>query len=270
MGRWLDRLTTPICRQKTSYNIVPYELDRALQNLVLSSAAPFLLILLGVLIRRKTMSTLLITCGIVSLYLTAIPATSNILQSLIPVYPVVDPHKLKSQAIVVIGGGSYRDSPEYGGSSVSAFTLERIRYAAWLHRHSGIPILVSGGRIGTGLPTEAALMAQTLTDELGVPVRWLETKSSNTYENAVNSAAVLRKHGIEDIALVTHGFHMPRALEIFKSTGLKITPAPTVMTDTQWSDFWIIEWIPSGPAAITNWLLLREFIGRLWYSIRYS
>lgn len=249
---------------------MPYELDRALQNLVLPSAAPFLLILLGVLIRPKIMSTLLITFGIVCLYLAAIPATSNILQSLSPTYPAVDPHTLNAQAIVVIGGGSYRDSPEYGGSSVSAFTLERIRYAAWLHRHSGIPILVSGGRIGTGLPTEAALMAQTLTEELGVPVRWLETNSSNTFENAVNSAAILRKDGIKNIALVTHGFHMPRALEIFKSTGLNVTPAPTVFTDTQWSDFWVIEWIPSGPAAITNWLFLREFAARFWYSIRYS
>ncbi len=249
---------------------MPYELGRALQNLILSSAAPFLLILFGLLIRRKTVSTLLITSGILLLYLAAIPATSNILQSMNPVYAIVDPKKLDSKAIVVIGGGTYRDSPEYGGSSVSGFTLERIRYAAWLHRHNGIPILVSGGRIGTGLPSEAELMAKTLRDELGVPVRWLETDSFNTYENAVNSAIILRKHGIENIALVTHGFHMPRALNIFRSTGLRVTPAPTVFTDSRWADFWIIEWIPSGPAAITNWLLLREMMGRLWYSIRYS
>ena len=249
---------------------MPYELGRALQNLILSSAAPFLLILFGLLIRRKFVSTLLITVGILLLYLAAIPATSNILQSMNPVYEIVDPQKLNSKAIVVIGGGAYRNSPEYGGSSVSGFTLERIRYAAWLHRRNRIPILVSGGRIGTGLPSEAELMAQTLRDELGVPVRWLETDSFNTYENAVNSAAILRKHGIEDIALVTHSFHMPRAVEIFRNTGLNVTPAPTVFTDTHWADFWIIEWIPSGPAAITNWLLLREMMGRLWYSIRYS
>ncbi len=47
---------------------------------------------------------------------------------------------------MVLGGGRYRDAPEYGNDTVGEYTLVRLRYAAKLHRETGFPLLVTGGR----------------------------------------------------------------------------------------------------------------------------
>ena len=50
-----------------------------------------------------------------------------------------------AQAIVVLGGGLYFDTPEYGGDTVGGSTLERLRYAATIARKTNLPVLVTGG-----------------------------------------------------------------------------------------------------------------------------
>ena len=59
--------------------------------------------------------------------------------------PASAPLDNRIQAIVVLGSSTYFNAPEYGGDTVSRLGLERIRYAAWLHRLSGKPILATGG-----------------------------------------------------------------------------------------------------------------------------
>jgi uncharacterized SAM-binding protein YcdF (DUF218 family) len=49
------------------------------------------------------------------------------------------------QAIVVLGGGVHRGAPEYGGDTLSKYSLERVRYAANLARKSQLPLLTMGG-----------------------------------------------------------------------------------------------------------------------------
>ena len=52
-------------------------------------------------------------------------------------------------------------------------------------------------------------MRQSLEEEFGVPVRWIEPESRNTHENAVRSAEILRAEGIREVVLVAHAFDMP-------------------------------------------------------------
>jgi len=58
-------------------------------------------------------------------------------------------------------------------------------------------------------------------------VRWLETQSRNTHENAVRSAAILTAAKISRIVLVAHSFDMPRARAEFAAQGIDAIPAPT-------------------------------------------
>src|SRR5690606_25985306 len=115
---------------------------------------------------------------------------------------VADLARQAPQAIVVLGGGSYRSAREFGDfDEVSRLTLERLRYAARLQRASGLDLAVSGGAPVNMSLSEGQMMATTLEADFRVPVRWLETSSRNTAENARLSAAVF---DFRRIVLVTH------------------------------------------------------------------
>ncbi len=136
-----------------------------------------------------------------------------------------------AEAIVVLGGDVLPHAPEYGGATVGPLTLERLRYAAHLHRATGLPLLVSGGVVRTGWPPVAKLMRQVLEDDFGVPVRWIEPHSASTAENASLTAAILAGAGVRRIVLVTHAWHAPRALASLREVGLEATAAPTIFAD---------------------------------------
>ena len=133
-------------------------------------------------------------------------------------------------AIVIIGGGVRQGALEYGGDTLGRLTLERVRYGARLARQTGLPILVSGGAV-FDTAAEADLMAGALNEEYQLEVRWRESRSRNTRENAQNTGRVLRGVGVECIVLVTHGFDVPRARAEFEAAGLKVRPAPTFLAE---------------------------------------
>ena len=130
-----------------------------------------------------------------------------------------------AQAIVILGGGTRRFAPEYHGATVSRLTLERLRYGAYVARLTKLPVLVSGGA-ARGAPAEALLMRNVLVHEFDVPVRWIETHSRNTHENAVDSAKMLAADGVRRIVLVGHSFDFPRSRKEFEAAGIDVMAAP--------------------------------------------
>ena len=190
----------------------------------------------------------------------ATPAVlAPLLNRLEPAAPISAEALQRAQAIVVLGGGRRSQAPEYGGvDSVGPWTLERLRYAARLARHSGLPLLVSGGAPGGGV-SEAELMREALERDFAVTVRWQENRSRNTAENARFSAAMLRAAGIERIALVTHAAHMPRAMAEFAAQGLSVEPAPTAWMGAG-QDGWL-GWLPGPASAHAGWFATHELLG---------
>ena len=131
-------------------------------------------------------------------------------------------------AIVVLGGSigpavpQLRPDPELFDSS------DRVWHAARLfHRGLAPRIIVSGGSflVETGqappTQTEALAMRQFLV-ALGVPESAIvmEGKSVNTIENMRETRALI---GTGHVALVTSGYHMPRALRLARKAGLIVT-----------------------------------------------
>jgi uncharacterized SAM-binding protein YcdF (DUF218 family) len=134
-------------------------------------------------------------------------------------------------AIVVLGGCTRPPSRLNPWPEVSE-SGDRIIYGARLYRDGVAPkVILSGGSIPwSGRPQPEALDMATLIQLMGVPPQaiHLETGSLNTYENAVNTKALLKSQQIpEPIVLVTTASHMPRAMGIFRKLGLQAIAAPT-------------------------------------------
>jgi len=179
------------------------------------------------------------------------------------------PRSTGAQAIVVLGGGRMKHAPEYGGADIPSLrALGRLRYAAKLQRETGLPLLVSGGSPDSAPMPEAELMARTLREDFAVPVRWLEQKSDNTAQNAQFSASLLRREGIKRILLVTDALHMPRSQAVFAQTGLQVVPAPTNFEIS--GSLSLVDFVPNGGALALSHYALHEWIGLLWYRLRYG
>ena len=179
---------------------------------------------------------------------------------------VTDTKRPQADAIVVLGGGTYFHAPEYGGDTVNKDTLERLRFAAKLYRETWKPILVTGGApLGNSL-SEAEQMKQVLEHEFNVPVQWTEGASDNTLENARLCRQLLKQAGITRIYLVTHAWHMPRAVQAFQAAGFQVVPAPTAYTTRYRTD--LLAFVPNAYALRDSRIFLHELIGMLWYQLK--
>jgi uncharacterized SAM-binding protein YcdF (DUF218 family) len=243
-----------------------------MRRIVADPVVLVLLLLLGglglTLLRRRLGRTLLIS-GVAALYLLATPFFSTLLLRLAETPLDVSPVARAPQAIVILSAGAYLRAPEYEGDTVDALTLERIRYGARLQRRTGLPILVTGGRPRDSAQSIAESMRRALVEDFGVPVRWVEGRARTTYENAEQSAALLRAEGIDTIYLVTHAVHMRRAQEVLERSRLTVIPAATGFTSTD-PDVSLRELVPRATTLVRSSYALHELIGRLWYRLAYA
>ena len=251
---------------------------KILSLFILPPGGIIVLAVLGLLlgIRWRVAGTLLLGTAALALIVFSLPLTAKQLsRGLEADYRPLLPHALPKEpppakAIVVLGGGRYPNAPEYAGDTVGPFSLERVRFAARLHRATGLPVLVSGGSVYREPLTEAELMARALKRDFGVPVRWLERRSRNTMENAVYTRVMLEREGIKHVYLVTHALHMRRALWAFTQAGLLATPAPTAYFNVGPGTLGLFGYLPSARGLQRSSLALHEHLGLLWYKIRYS
>lgn len=247
---------------------------KALAELILPPTGPILLALFGLWLagrqgrskatawaaRWRRGGVGLAVIALLALLVLSLPLVGNALLARLEVYPPIGPMQLaQTQAIVVLGGGSYYGAPEYGGDTVSNATLERLRYAARLARDSRLPLLVTGGAPYGGRP-EAESMKEVLERDFGVSVRWTESRSRDTVENAAFAAALLKTAGITRIALVSHGWHLRRAVALFERETLRVTAAPTAFTTR--SPSLLQELLPGGGMG-TSRRALSEYLGHL-------
>ncbi|MGE0488838.1 MAG: YdcF family protein [Vulcanimicrobiota bacterium] len=136
-----------------------------------------------------------------------------------------------AQAIVVLGGGRSHFHGEFPDSvQPAAASMARVSYAAYLRELTGLPVLVSGGGDPALEYTEAYGMARLL-HRLGVDEVWLETASTNTWDNAEQTARILLPRGIRRLLVVTDPVHAGRARRCFESHGFEVTMAPTGETE---------------------------------------
>jgi len=212
----------------------------------------------------------LLLCGFALLWTTSTPYfAEGALHWLESHTKVADVRHSPAEAIIVLGGGSYVNAPEYDGQdTVSHQTLERLRYAARLQRKTGLPLLASGGKPEGSALAEAEQMKIALEQDFHVPVRWIEIGSENTTENARHSFELLQQAGIRKVYLVTHAWHMPRAADVFRRAGFEVIEAPTAFTTRYRID--VLAFLPRADSLRDSKIFIHEVIGLLWYRLKFS
>lgn len=237
---------------------------------------PLVLVLLGVcgvlIMRRyRFIGQCLVVLAVGLLLLLSTGAGSRLLvapleQRSLPLMPLA---AVDAQAIVILGGSRLYAAPEQAGSDLpGAQTLLRLRYGAQLQRQTGLPLLVSGGAPDGAAESEAMLMARSLREDFRVPVKWLEAGSEDTAQNALASALHLKNAGVSRILLVTDSMHMPRAKAMFKRVGLEVIAAPTAFIAQK--PLTVVDFIPTANALRDSHYALHEWIGLLWYRLKYG
>ena len=245
--------------------------------LLLPPVPLLLLVLIGarLLLPRRGLGWFVIVVSVALLWSSACTGAAQLLsRALLPSPPALSFDRIrelraeaaakKPVAIVVLGGGSEPFAPEYGVSSLQATSLERLRYGIWLAGQTGAPLAFSGG-VGLaqqGSTSEARVAAKIAAEEFGRPIRWIEDASRDTRENAAKTIALLKPAGIQHIVLVTHGYHMPRALRAFTEAagpGIQIDAAPMGLARGLMAP--ALEWLPSTDGFRDVRQILRELAG---------
>lgn len=243
-------------------------ISKIVAQLLLPPANLLLLGLFGAILTRwwRTLGFALMALAVLALYLLSIPVVASRLLSALEPAAAVDLSQ-PAQAIVILGGGLYANAPEYGGETINATSLERVRYGARLYRETQLPITVTGGVLMRGQrASEGALMEKSLREDFRVPVRWVEGQAHTTEQNAVLTARMLRPLGISRVYLVTHAWHMPRAMRSFSAAGFQPIAAPTGFTTSFRGD--IRGFIPDAKSLQKSYFAMHEVIGLLWYRLK--
>lgn len=242
---------------------IAFDLKKILAALVLPPTSLLLVAMLGLVLLRRwpRLGRSLAWIGVVVLLALSLPVTSSALLDLARTgAPFSSAAAANAQAIVILGGGQ-RYAPEYGGATVSQFSLQRVRYGAKLARDLKLPILVTGGSVYANVP-EARLMADALRESFLTPVQWIEARSRDTHENAAYSAQILHQAGIGTVVLVTHDIHQRRSIAEFSAVGIHAIPAP-ITTISRPEKKALPQYFPSAGSLQSSALALHELIGYL-------
>ena len=227
-----------------------------------------LAVLLGLLVLRycPRFGRWIIGLSATLLLLLAIPLIGDsMLVALETGLPTIPPQDHPPGAIVILAAEEHRLPGPLPASEVGRLTLERLRAGAELYRRTQLPILVTGGRPERELPSLAATMTESLRNDFQVPVRWQEAHSRDTWENARDSAAILKAAGIDSVYVVTHSWHERRALIAFRRAGLIATAAPTGLDHPPSGE--LKDFIPRVSVWLVSFYALHEWIGCAWYAL---
>jgi uncharacterized SAM-binding protein YcdF (DUF218 family) len=162
-------------------------------------------------------------------------------------------------ALVVLAAGmrTYDESSPLR-ERLDAAATQRVLTASRLWREQRFGLVILSGT--PPVETEAML---DLATTLGVPAERVvrETRSLNTRENALQSAAILREHGVEAVVLVTSASHLRRAVKDFEAAGIQVIPAAADVVGRGRTG--IDGFLPSANALSRTHVCLHEILGYL-------
>jgi len=240
---------------------------RFAEALFLPPGSLFWLVFTGLLLllaRRLRPGLTLLALGLGPLYLLATPWVAALVLTSLDRYPelaVEEP--VPADVVVVLGAGGSEADRRRAPGGLSPMSVERLAYGGELSRRLGVPLLISGEMICEG----GVLM---LADRYGISPRWLECRSRTTLENARFSAGLLRADRMNRVYLVSHFYHLPRAVAAFESVGLEVVPAPMGFTPAGSTGGGVAGVVPRASSWLASAAAMHEIFGRLWYRLRYG
>jgi uncharacterized SAM-binding protein YcdF (DUF218 family) len=157
---------------------------------------------------------------------------------------------IRADAVVVLGCALDGDEP------TPALRRRVERGVALFHDDAAPVLLLSGG--GSGLRPEAAVMRDiAIAGNVPETAILLEPRSRNTFENARETAGVMRSKGLGSLVLVSDRYHLPRAALLFRRAGLVVLATAYPPTRGVWRDMPLLarETLAFG---LSLWRLLRS------------
>jgi uncharacterized SAM-binding protein YcdF (DUF218 family) len=257
--------------------VLGIEAWKPLVSTILLPPVPFLVLMLAgarLMFRRRLLAWLLVLLSVVGIWLTCTPAVGDLLTrgllhppAALSEVQITELKRAPRTTIVVLGAGRHLLAPEYGISTLAPLSIERVRYGLWLSRETGLPVGYSGG-VGHGARpgiSEGEIAARIAEREFGRPLRWTETESRDTRENALKTVALLAPLGYDRLVIVTHDFHMRRALRNFEraTEGRNLTLIAAPMGVSAGGPLRFGDWLPSTGGYVSTALALHEWLGWL-------
>ncbi|MEQ8237765.1 MAG: YdcF family protein [Cyclobacteriaceae bacterium] len=234
---------------------------------------PLFWIILGFMFSWKkygSSKVILFKTSVISLIIFTNPIISNLALKYWEPNPVKKDELPLSDIGIVLGGMINVDQLPKDQIHFEA-SADRITESISLY-NSGIinKLLITGGN--ADLIDQEVREATILGDFVSYKIKdkdlILEVESRNTYENAVNSASILKSKNLDDrtIILITSAFHMKRSLACFDKQKINVIAYPVDYRQVEFSAD--IDWIiPSGESLSTWNLLFKEQIGIWMYQL---
>ncbi len=237
-----------------------------------------LLLIAGLLLLRRwpKIAWFCLVSGVVSLYAFSTPWFADRLLLSLERHPAITLQQLpqlasqlegNQAAVVVLGSGHDILWPQYGEHQLDERAVTRINYASWLSQKLAVPLLLTGGPLGDIAQPHSEVMAKYMQQHLKMSPDWLEVQSRTTYENALYAKEILDANAIDQVVLVTHSYHMPRAVKLFEARGISVIPAP-IETAQPRAPGQIEQWLPYPNKMLLSSAVIHEYLGLLYYSLR--
>lgn len=217
---------------------------------ILSKTAAFFLLpsnllivfgLLGVVLLatryRRAGLRLAISCLVILALLGFSPLGGMLTHTLESRFPPWDPSRGAPDGIVVLGGAiASALSRDYGEPVLNADAGRITAIAKLARAYPNARIVYSNGDpslFGTGSPDGRPLYQ--LLDSFGVPRERvvLESRSRNTFENAIFTKEMVNPKPGERWLVVTSAQHMPRAIGCFRQAGFAVEAYPVAWRTQQ-------------------------------------
>ena len=235
-------------------------------------------LILGLRQRRKRLcfvGRIMIIVAWLVIYLFSIPAVSDrLLYSLESQYRQPDVEALSSLDLVVVLGAGYYPS---GGFRKSAeptdLAYARVFGGVKAFKNSGARALAFCEGWRYDARESGAEVMKAFAIELGVQEDKIitEDKSQNTMKNATELKRLLSPKEQRHIGLATSALHMPRSERVFRQVfpNDTIVPIPVGYIYTPQKRY-LDSIIPSARDLLRSTEVIHEWIGMLWYTLRYS
>jgi uncharacterized SAM-binding protein YcdF (DUF218 family) len=132
--------------------------------------------------------------------------------------------------IILLTGDENATVSEARRLPVAGYATQRYVHVARLARRYPDAKIIVVGDTRPSYPSGTVttkMIAQSAMKAMGIPESQVlyEEESRNTYENAMLASQILKPKTGEKWALVTSGFHMPRAVLCFMKTGMDVIPS---------------------------------------------
>lgn len=258
-----------------------------MDNLVKSFSTPIIwvlsLMILGLILTRNARKKSGLKTGWYSMFLGTLtliffsmtPVSKALVYSLERMYQPPSAEALSNlDFVVVLGGGAAPSGGFRKNSEASGATYSRLFNGVEAFKQSSAKILVLSG-LGPYARSESeseAEVMKTLALRLGVGKAKIvtEAKSRNTMQQAIELARLFPPTKYRRIGITTSALHMFRAEKTLRKKFPEgaIVPIPVnyVYSPLRYN---VKSFIPSAGAFSNSTNVIHEWIGILWYSIRY-